>query len=116
MSHQLNIGGKSISDIVSQLTLEEKASFCNGIDNWSLLAVERLQIPSIFLTDGPNGLRKMNPGEVKFHQGVPATCFPASTLISCSWDPELIFRMGAAIGEECLQEKVFCDFGTRCEY
>ena len=47
-------------DIISKLTLEEKASLCSGKDFWHLVDVSRLSIPSIMVTDGPYGLRKQN--------------------------------------------------------
>ena len=59
------------------------------------------------LTDGPHGLRKKNPeGKGGLEDSVPTTCFPTAATTACSWDPELLYEMGVALGEECLQEKV----------
>ncbi|WP_370621862.1 hypothetical protein [Bacillus sp. JCM 19034] len=41
-----------VKDLVSQMTLEEKAGLCSGLDFWHLKGVERLEIPSIMVTDG----------------------------------------------------------------
>lgn len=85
------------------MTLEEKSSMCSGKNLWETKNIERLCIPSITLTDGPNGLVKRLAG---FSDVVPATCFPASSSMSSSWDVDLIFTIGKAIGEECQSEKV----------
>lgn len=95
------------SELISKMTLEEKVGLCSGKDGWYLKGVERLGVPEIMLTDGPHGLRKANPeGKFKLENSVPATCFPPAVTSACSWNPELLYEMGVAIGEECLQEKV----------
>jgi len=48
----------SIKEIISKMTLEEKAGLCSGLNFWETKPVERLGIPSIMMTDGPHGLRK----------------------------------------------------------
>ncbi len=98
-------------DIVSQLTLEEKAAFCSGKDFWHLFSVPDKGIPEIMVTDGPHGLRKQQEKKEKGATGVlnasvPATCFPTAATTSCSWDTELLYEMGEALGDECLKEKV----------
>lgn len=95
-------------EIIDKLTLEEKASLCSGKDFWHMKGIERLDIPSIMLTDGPHGLRKKdeNGGGPSLDNSVPATCFPPAVTTAASWDPSLLFKMGEALGEECLAEKV----------
>ena len=95
-------------EIVSQLTLEEKASLCSGKDFWTLGSVERLGLSSIMVTDGPHGLRKQQAAsdQLGINQSMPSTCFPAASASVCSFDRDLLFQMGQAMGEECLQEKV----------
>ena len=95
-------------EIIDKLTLEEKASLCSGKDFWHMKGIERLDIPSIMLTDGPHGLRKKDEenGGPSLDNSVPATCFPTAVTTAASWDPELLFEMGVALGEECLAEKV----------
>ena len=95
-------------EIIDQLTLEEKIKLCSGKNFWSMNGVERLGIPEICLTDGPHGLRKKNPDAKgsSLDNSVPSTCFPTAVTTACSWDPELLYEMGVALGEECLQEKV----------
>ena len=92
----------------SDLTLEEKASLTSGADFWTTKAVERAGIPSVMMTDGPHGLRKQAGGtdHLGLASSVPATCFPPAVGIGSSFDPELIARVGAAIGVEAAIEDV----------
>ena len=95
------------SELLNKMTLEEKVGLCSGKDGWYLKGIERLGIPEVMLTDGPHGLRKANPeGKFSLENSVPATCFPSAAASACSWNPELLYEMGVALGEECLQERV----------
>ncbi|MGV8024976.1 MAG: glycoside hydrolase family 3 C-terminal domain-containing protein [Anaerolineaceae bacterium] len=97
-----------IQTILLKMTLEEKARLCSGLDAWHTKPVERLNIPSIMVADGPHGLRKEQPSTSiqDFMPSYPATCFPTASALACSWDRELLFEIGNALGEECLQEEV----------
>lgn len=99
---------RSISEIVAQLTLEEKAGLCSGDSFWMTKAVERLGVPSIMLTDGPHGLRKQagEADHLGLNASVPSTCFPSAAGMASSWNRELIRRIGVALGEECQAEGV----------
>jgi beta-glucosidase len=90
------------------MTLEEKAGLCSGFDFWNTKAVERLGIPSIMMTDGPHGLRKQegDSDHLGINKSVPSTCFPSAAGLACSWDNEMVNKVGAAIGEECQAENV----------
>ncbi|MFS6531433.1 glycoside hydrolase family 3 C-terminal domain-containing protein [Microbacterium aurugineum] len=92
----------------SDLTLEEKASLTSGADFWTTKAVDRVGIPSVMMTDGPHGLRKQagSTDHLGLAGSVPATCFPPAVGIGSSFDPELIERVGAAIGVEAAIEDV----------
>lgn len=95
-------------DLISQMTLKEKASLCSGKDFWHLKSIERLGLPEIMVCDGPHGLRKQNAENKKVGIGnsYPATCFPTAVTTACSWDRGLIYKMGQALAEECLQHGV----------
>lgn len=84
--------------LVAKMTLEEKASLCSGETAWSTKAIARLGIPSIFMTDGPHGLRKAVGFD--FTNSVPATCFPTASAVASSWNPALAQKMGEALGIE----------------
>ena len=94
--------------IVQQLTLEEKCKFCCGKDFWHLYGAEHLNIPSIMLCDGPHGLRKENSqlNLIFTNRVVKSTCFPTSSALACSFDEDLMKKMGKALGEECRKEDV----------
>jgi len=99
---------KNIKNLISQMTLKEKASMCSGLNFWYLQGIERLGIPSIMVTDGPHGLRKQagEADHVGLNESVPATCFPTASALAATWNRDLIFQVGEALGEECRQEKV----------
>ncbi|MCD6325760.1 glycoside hydrolase family 3 C-terminal domain-containing protein [Candidatus Bathyarchaeota archaeon] len=94
----------NIKNLISQMSLEEKASLCSGLGFWHTKPIERLGIPSIMMTDGPHGLRKQE--KEGFGKSVPATCFPTAVTLASSWDRKLIEKVGSAIGEECQAEGV----------
>jgi beta-glucosidase len=87
-----------VENLLSQLTLKEKISLLSGKDNWNTMPVERLGIPSITMTDGPHGVRASDISTGR--KLGPATSFPTGISMGASWNPELIERVGAALGEE----------------
>ncbi len=92
---------KDIKKLLAQMTIEEKAGLLSGLDGWHTKPVERLDIPSIMMADGPHGLRKQRLGDdVGLGNSYEATCFPTASLLACSWDKELAAKQGQAIGEE----------------
>ncbi|WP_040949464.1 glycoside hydrolase family 3 C-terminal domain-containing protein [Gorillibacterium massiliense] len=99
---------EKIKEILSQMTLEEKAGLCSGADFWSTKGIDRLGVPSVMMTDGPHGLRKQREGadHLGLHDSVPATCFPSAAGLASSWNRDLIWRVGEALGEECQAENV----------
>jgi beta-glucosidase len=87
-----------------QLSVAEQAAITSGSDFWHSTPVERPDegtvIPAITLTDGPHGVRlQADSGDML--TGRPATCFPPAVASASTWDPELLRRMGEALGDEC---------------
>lgn len=82
-----------IEDILNKMTLEEQVSLLSGADFWTTVPVERLGVPKIKVTDGPNGAR----GAGSLVAGVKAACFPVAIALGATWNPELIRRMGVAL-------------------
>lgn len=99
---------RDIKQLINEMTLEEKASLCSGLNFWRLKGVERLGIPSIMVTDGPHGLRKQGGSgdHLGIYQSVPATCFPSAVGLASTWNRSLIEKVGIALGEECQAEDV----------
>lgn len=89
----------AISELLAQMTLEEKAGLCSGADFWHTKAVGRLGVPAMMVSDGPHGLRTQREGG-GVNESITAVCFPAGCAAAASFDPELLRREGAAIGAE----------------
>lgn len=95
----------AIDSLISVLTLEEKASLLSGKTAWDTQGIDRLNIPSILMTDGPHGVRKNKEFNLVLPSD-PSTCFPTASLEAATWDKELIFRMGQALGQEARYHQV----------
>lgn len=95
-------------EIIDKMTLEEKASLCSGETYWDTKAIKRLKIPSIMMSDGPNGLRvqRGKTDELGINASEESTCFPAEATLCNSWNTNLAYKMGEALAEEALEEKV----------
>ena len=87
---------------IKALSPEEKVALCSGADAWHTKAFPAAGIPALCMSDGPHGLRKMdeNSDLMNINDSIPATCFPPAVLSACTWDPELLEALGAAIAEE----------------
>ncbi|MBX4936397.1 glycoside hydrolase family 3 C-terminal domain-containing protein [Rhizobium binae] len=85
-----------IDSILDKMTLEEQVSLLSGADFWTTVPVERLGVPKIKVTDGPNGAR----GAGSLVAGVKATCFPVAIALGASWNPGLVGEMGAALARQ----------------
>ena len=93
---------RDLKKIVNQMTLEEKAGMCSGLDFWHLKHVERLGIPEVMVSDGPHGLRKQDDkgDHLGMNDSIKAVCFPPAALSACSFDRKLVEEMGKTIGKE----------------
>ena len=93
----------NVNEIMNSLTLEEKVCLLSGHKSWHTNKVTRVGLPSIFLTDGPHGLRKKKEGDkvAGLGQTELSTCFPAACTTGSSWNKDLLYKMGVAMGEEC---------------
>jgi len=98
----------NLKEMISELTLEEKASLCSGGDFWHTKAVERLGIPAIMVSDGPHGLRKqdLKADHLGINKSIVGVCFPTGSALACSFDRELARQVGQALGRECQAENV----------
>ncbi len=97
---------KKYEAILSKLDPEAKASLCSGLDGWRTKPLPEFGIGSIFMADGPNGLRK----EIKKDDGKTAieraTCFPSACLMASSFDINLLREMGTALAAEARSKGV----------
>lgn len=99
---------RDLKKIISQMTLEEKVGLCSGFDFWRLKSIERLGIPTVMLSDGPHGLRKQSDDAeyTDINNSIEAICFPSGVTTACSFDRDLLYRLGDILGEECQSENV----------
>ena len=97
-----------MKDMISQMTLEEKASLCSGLDFWHTKGIERLGIPSEMVSDGPHGLRKQDQAadHLGINDSIQAVCFPAGCATASSFDRDLVRKLGETLGEECQAENI----------
>lgn len=99
--------------MIDKMTLEEKAAFLSGKGEWQTWDFERLEIPSMYCSDGPHGIRKQaGAGDhLGLNPSLPATCFPPAATMANSWDPELAEEIGKALGEEAVAQDVHVVLG-----
>jgi beta-glucosidase len=106
-------------DLLSQMTLEEKISILKGSGMKSgmglgpsdegvrgavgtIVPIPRLGIPSLYLSDGPAGLR-IHPTRKNDDNTYYCTAFPIGTLLASTWNVDLIEEVGEAMGNEALE-------------
>ena len=84
-----------LEKILSQMTLEEKASLCSGRDFWHTKAIQRLGVPQVMMCDGPHGLRKQE-GEgdhLGINVSIETNCYPTASALAmqslCCWPPDM---------------------------
>lgn len=94
---------RDLKKLISEMTLEEKAGMCSGLDFWHLKNVERLGVPTVMVSDGPHGLRKQDDkgDHLGMNDSIKAVCFPPAALSACSFDRELMGKLGVTLGQEC---------------
>ncbi len=95
-----------IEKLISEMTLEEKASLLSGADFWHTKAIERLGIPATMMSDGPHGLRKQDDkaDHLGINDSIKAVCFPAGSATAASFDREVLRQIGEGIGDACQHE------------
>lgn len=95
-------------ELISKMTLEEKASLLSGKDIWATKPIERLGVESIVLSDGPHGVRRqVGAGDhLGLNASLPSTCFPTAATVANSWDPKIGELVGTCIGEEAVVQGV----------
>jgi beta-glucosidase len=88
------------AELVARMSVEEQALLLSGDGWWRTHGIERLGLPSIWVADGPHGLRKSPSTDEPGMTSVPATCFPTAPALAASWNTTLLHEVGAALGRE----------------
>ena len=106
--YRTELNGLILKELIAQMTLEEKASLLSGGGQFYTKTVKRLGIPSMYLSDGPHGIRKQAGAadHLGLNASLPATCFPTAATVANSWDIELGEELGRYLGEEAVAQGV----------
>jgi len=99
--HIHNQNDIDVDELISKMTLEEKIDFIGGYKGYNIRGYKHLGIPEAYLADGPVGIRNFGK----------ATAFPASINLAASWDKELAFNIGKAIGGEARSKNIHVMLG-----
>jgi beta-glucosidase len=91
--------GDWIEQALAELTTDEKVAMLAGRDLWSTVPVDRLGIPSLRFTDGPNGVRGFDG-----NHGTTSTSFPVGAAIGATWDPVLVAAVGRALARQAREK------------
>ncbi|KAJ8059492.1 hypothetical protein OCU04_011153 [Sclerotinia nivalis] len=95
-----------VEDVLSKLNNLEKVSLTAGANWWQTAAIPKYNVPSIRVSDGPNGVRG-----TRFFNGIKAACFPCGTALGATWDTKLLYRAGLLMGEEAKAKGVHVILG-----
>ncbi|KAK7419806.1 beta-glucosidase [Neonectria magnoliae] len=95
-----------VEETLKKLSLGEKVSLLAGIDFWHTQALPEHGVPSLRLSDGPNGVRG-----TKFFNGIPAACFPCGTALGATFNQKLLEEAGKKMGEEAIAKNVHTILG-----
>ena len=93
-------------EFIREMSLEEKVAFCSGASLWTTVAYPQYGIKSLHMCDGPHGLRKQSTDHLGLNGSIAATCFPTACALASSWDVDLAYNIGSALGKEAVKDDV----------
>ncbi len=95
-------------ELIQALTLKQKVALLSGRDIWSTYPIPQQNIPAMYLSDGPHGVRKQlgASDHLGLNASQPATCFPTAAGVANSWNPDLAQEIGRTIGKEAACQQV----------
>ncbi|WVR03693.1 hypothetical protein IAU60_000688 [Kwoniella sp. DSM 27419] len=93
----------SVPDLLKQLTAEEKIALTAGKDFWSTVPIPRLNIPTVKVSDGPNGARGGS-----FYHMTPASALPCATSLAATFSTDLLHEAGQLLALETKARNAVC--------
>ncbi len=99
---------EKVINILKNMTLKEKADITSGLLFWETKPYAHHGIPSVYMSDGPHGIRKENneAGDLVSLASYPATCFPPAVTVASTWNRDYAAEMGRAISYEAKDQGV----------
>lgn len=99
----------NVEELVGELTLSEKISLLAGVNAWQTFPIDRLDIPLVTVSDGPNGIRG-----TRFFDAVPSNCFPCGTGMALTFNKDLLLEAGELMSKEAKMKGAHCILGPTC--
>lgn len=93
-------------EILKVLSIDEKIRLLNGVGSWKTFSADG-KIPQLVMSDGPHGLRKQDDENyADLNISKTETCYPTASCMSSSWNRESMVKLGDAIAQDALRERV----------
>ncbi|MDY0210260.1 MAG: glycoside hydrolase family 3 C-terminal domain-containing protein [Acholeplasma sp.] len=97
----------NLDDYLLKLTVKEKIALLSGDGMWHIKHIQKLGFSRFRMADGPHGIRKpMSENPIDMSNSEKATCFPTASLVACSFDEALLYKMGVGIANEAIERNV----------
>lgn len=90
-----------VTDLLNRMTVREKIGMTGGINHFFFPGIDRFGFAPVLLNDATSGLKLRREIEREYSAISQSTSFPLASALAATWQPELAFEMGRAIGEEC---------------
>ena len=99
---------EEVKKILDKLSVEEKIALCSGKDFWHTEAVNCEKLPEVMMCDGPHGLRKQEEksDHLGINESIKTVCYPSASALAASFDLDVLFELGDALGQECQAENI----------
>lgn len=99
----------NVDELLDELSLSEKISLLAGSNAWQTVPIDRLNIPAVTVSDGPNGIRG-----TRFFDAVPSNCFPCGTGLASTFNKDLLVQAGELMSKEAKMKGAHCILGPTC--
>lgn len=105
----MTVNNSDIDRLLNELTLNEKISLLGGFNFKQTTEIERLNIPGVTISDGPNGIRGK-----RIFGATPSSCLPCGTGLASTFNKDLVLGAGKLMSDEAKAKGVHCVLGPTC--